>query len=262
MVFLKNPNLNTNNKSTTNKNTSEKKEKKEKSQKVLKCEKYSIDKNKKYEIISYEKTLCKGDFILEVNDNILISGGNDNPVNIIYKDRKKIFEEKELNNINYITKINDGEYENIILCSGEEMYCIKFDEKGYFTINKIKNEEKICCTFISKSRKDYHLISGPKGFYKASIVIDENKSYISSKSNELSNVQKPYKKGIEINEDIIALTSNAIYSKGKDELIFFFLLKEKTEICIKGYSFTQITNGLEAIPKKNPKILVCACNHT
>ena len=31
---------------------------------------------------------------------------------------------------------------------------------------------------------------------------------------------------------------------------------------IKGYSFVQITNGLEVIPKENPKILICACNHT
>ena len=262
-LFLKNPNLNKNNKSTTNdKNTSEKKEKKEKSQKILKCENDSIDENKKYEIISYEKTLCNGDFILEVNNNILISGGNNNPVNIIYKDQNKIIEEKKLNNINYITKINDGKNENIILCSGEEMYCIKFNDEGYYTINKINNDGKIFCTFISKSRKDYYLISGPKGFYKASIVIDKNASYISSKTNELSNIQKPYKKGIEINDYIIALTSNSIYCNGENELIFYNLIKEKTDIYIKGYSFTQITNGLEAIPKENPKILVCACNHT
>ena len=70
-----------------------------------------------------------------------------------------------------------------------------------------------------------------------------------------------YKGEIRINDEIIALTSNSIYKKGKDHLIFVNIKSIKSKEIVKeiiGYSFVQTTNGLKIIPSENPKFLLCA----
>ena len=76
-------------------------------------------------------------------------------------------------------------------------------------------------------------------------------------------LNKLYWTGINLNNRIIALTSNKILSKGEDIIIFFNMNIRKIDFFIKNYSFTLSQNNLALIPglehKKSNKILLCAC---
>jgi hypothetical protein len=76
--------------------------------------------------------------------------------------------------------------------------------------------------------------------------------------------KKTYRGGIEITDEIIAITSNRILSKGENELIIFNSTAKRfiTTKKIENYSFTLSENNcsLKTIPKdKNSKLLFVAC---
>ena len=71
--------------------------------------------------------------------------------------------------------------------------------------------------------------------------------------------------GINIKDNIIALTSNKKLSKGKDEIILYDLDKEKMKT-IEGYSPTLSINNIALLPiqdnflnNKNDKYIICEC---
>jgi len=77
----------------------------------------------------------------------------------------------------------------------------------------------------------------------------------------------PFCGGIQINKNIIALTSNKIISKGKDKLIFYHLYGKKICETIEGFSHILSINSLTLLPisrkslesQDKMKYLVCAC---
>ena len=256
-----------NNKITTGmgneKEEKEKNNKKNENIQIVKYESKSIesnDKSKMEEIISYDNKQYEGDYLEEVDDNTYIIYGNKCPLYIYFEDlnKKDIIEQEE---VNYIKTIKRGKLYLICYYNKEYKMCLmEFSKNRHYTCKNIVNKEKINFTFITEIGNNNYLISGPKGCHIASFIINE-KSHISYNKNYLTITDESYKKGIKINENIIALTSNSIY-RGENKLIFYDISKSKIVKSIKGYSFVQITNGLEVIPKENPKILICACNHT
>ena len=244
------------------KEVKEKKIKKNENIQIVKYESKSIesnDKSTKEEIISYDNKQYEGDYLEEVDDNTYIIYGNKCPPYINFEDLKKKEIIKEIE-VNYSKTIKRGKLYLLCDYNGEyEMLLIKFSENRFYKCKKIENKDKIHFTFITEIGNNNYLISGPKGCHIASFVIDEES--ISYNKNYLTITDESYKKGIKINENIIALTSNSIY-RGENKLIFYDISKCKIVKSIKGYSFVQITNGLEVIPKENAKILICACNHT
>ena len=65
---------------------------------------------------------------------------------------------------------------------------------------------------------------------------------------------------IGINQEIIVLTSNSIYSKGEDLIAFYNIKKNQFEKIISGYSVSHGMTSLDIIEVENKKFLICACN--
>jgi hypothetical protein len=81
------------------------------------------------------------------------------------------------------------------------------------------------------------------------------------------NKNQPYKGGIRINENLVALTSNKVLTKGEDKLIIYNINTKKKIIDIENYSFALSQNNLSLIniPEsfekyyENKKLIICAC---
>ena len=86
-------------------------------------------------------------------------------------------------------------------------------------------------------------------------------TYDSSNKNIICN-ESLYRGAIQINENIVALTSNQFLPKGEDKLIFYNIIPRKVyKKKINNYSFNISPNGLTLISndKNDYIILLCAC---
>ena len=83
--------------------------------------------------------------------------------------------------------------------------------------------------------------------------------------NDISKYQKfkdkrNYRGGIQLNNNLIALTSNKVYPNGQDIIIFYDIRNKKIINKCPGYSFVNNINGLVFIQlEQNKNILLCAC---
>ena len=149
-------------------------------------------------------------------------------------------------NIIYIYKLNinsENKNKKIILLSNDGLYLFIMDKEGY--CHKCK-EYKLGlknCSFFTEINNNSFLVSYYKGCFILSVNFEDDKTNLDKLFDTC------YKRGIRINDDIIALTSSSIYNKGKNHLIFFNIKSKEIKKKIIGYSFVQITNGLEIIQR-------------
>ena len=139
--------------------------------------------------------------------------------------------------------------------SNDGLYLFIMDEEGYCQKYKEYKIELKNCSFFTEKNNNNFLVSNFKGCFILSVNFEDDKTNLDKLFDTC------YKRGIRINDDIIALTSSSVYNKGKDHLIFFNIKSKEIMKEIIGYSFVQITNGLEIIPSENPKFLLCACKN-
>ena len=201
------------------------------------------------------------EFVKEISNGFIISGGYDKKINIYNDKFNKIIQVKDFSDtphsIYEISK-NRKEKEKIyklIVCCRQEIYFIILDfEENKFNISKkvLPHISNIICL---EERKNSYLISGETGVYYFSNLENSEKPFNSKKI-----LEKPYKSGIKISKNIIALTSNNILPNGKDEIIFYNSNKKEISKTIQNYSFITTINGLYLmnIDERN-KILLCAC---
>ena len=143
------------------------------------------------------------------------------------------------------------------------------------TLYILKNK-KLACTFYFKINnknennkdnngnfKKEYIVAGEKGLYHF-----KDSPFKLDSLDEYSKSKMPYKGSIKINDNFIVLTSNRIYSKGKDKLVIYDTKKEEimSEILEKkeqkeiNGSFVGGVNGLMLIDiEENRKVIVCAC---
>ena len=192
----------------------------------------------------HEKTAQK---IKELEGGSFISDGN----NEIFKYNIDYVVEKEIYKFdNYYTFFIDKN-EVIISQKNKFNYLNRTN-----TNNKIINTKLSCRNLLKLKDNKY-------------IICDENAIYYCM--NGLNNIdskfdlkKKSYRGGIQITDEIAAITSNRLLSKGENKLIFFNSVSKTfiNEIEVKNYSFTISENNcsLMSIPKyENCKILLVAC---
>ena len=230
-------------------------EEKEKKRKVLPYIKEDDTK-----IIEFKKIIGKhkqsADFIRDFNNNYFISGGIDNKLIIYSSDYKKIKERKLgylLLNINKTNTINNNNLE-ILLNSNEKSYLIKIDEYK-FRINAYREMKGY--NFCLEINNYYYIMGNKSGcymFYNMFSKIIQNKAIVQI-------TDKFYNSGIQINKNIIVLTSNSIVPNGEDKLIIFNCLVKQIIYEIEGFSYisSSSSNGLSIINKNEDLILLCAC---
>jgi len=202
--------------------------------------------------ISFEKIIGKhkkiAEKIRELNNGSFISGGYNEIIEYdMYFNQKD--KDKDNNNYeNYYTFFIDKD--DVII-----------SQKNKFTFpNKANNKEqkiKFCCRNLLKLRDNKYVICDENGLYFCADKLNNiDKNFPLNK--------KSYRGGIEITNEIIAITSNLILLKGENKLIFFNSTTKRfiTEIEVENYSFTISENNcaLMSIPNKNnSKLLLIAC---
>jgi len=70
---------------------------------------------------------------------------------------------------------------------------------------------------------------------------------------------KTYRGIIQLNDELLAFTSNAVLPGGENKLIIFDLSKNKIKEEIEGYSYIASSNGMSVIDKDDKKLLLCGC---
>ena len=223
----------------------------------------------KYSIIKILDIIGKHDstseMIKEINGQ-LISYGNDKKISIydinVNTNKKEYKCSNWINNIETIGSDNnvidnnvlDNNICKLIIGTKNSFDYIKSDKVNSLELNKSDNNYNYFFKFNDK----YVIIQDNKvSITKLSI----NKIIISSFNNIFEGY---YKEGIEINENIFAITSNRIMTGGEDKISFYNIKTNKT-LDIKGYSFILSTTGLCLLSIKSNnkpndnKILLCAC---
>ena len=212
------------------------------------------------EIIYKHKKTC--DFIFQLSDGILVSGGKDNTL-VIYVERLKKKIEMNLEQYPYSIseKIPDNEDTvEMILCCEKNFILIKLNtEDNSYNIETflLPNIYSFYCCELTKGN---FIISGESTSINIINLFDETKE---PKIIKEFVQNETYFSGIIINKDIVALISNRVIPKGVDKLIFYNLKTEKISVEIKGFSFNYSFTSLSLITiNKNElhyNILLCAC---
>ncbi len=106
-------------------------------------------------------------------------------------------------------------------------------------------------------RENNYVISGIGGAYYCKGLFNKE-----NEVNQSIIIEKTYRSGIKINDNIIILASNSLLPGGGNKLIFYNI-KKKMSKEIEGYSFAIASNCLTLLPreekKADNKILICAC---
>jgi len=202
------------------------------------------------------------DFIFQLSDGTLVSGGKDNTL-VIYVERlnKKIEMNLEQYPYSISEKISDNEYTvEMILCCEKNFILIKLNTEDYSYNIETLLLPNICSFYCCELTKGNFIISGESTSINIINLFDETKE--KKIINEFVH-EKTYFCGIKINEDIVALTSNRVIPNGDDKLIFYNLESKKISVEIKGFSFNYSFTSLSLISinknKLHYNILLCAC---
>ena len=207
----------------------------------------------KYRFIIFKKVIGKhrqiAEKIREVNNGLFVSDG----YNEIFKYNTDY--EKQNGNNNFENYYSFFVEENDVLISQKNIF--RFLSKCDDNNSSIKTEFSCRNLFNLKN----HTL----------IICDENKVYCSYNLKDFATTkqnfvlyEKAYRGGIKINDDLLAITSNNILSKGENKLIFFHQISKLFlgEFEVKDYSFILSENNcaLMKIPKQeNDKLLLVAC---
>ena len=199
-----------------------------------------------------------------------------NFIKVIAKHREIAEKIKEIDNENYVSdgyneifiydidlrKIDEHIFENYYSFFIDKNKVI-ISQKNKFTFldklntNLKKINTKFSCRNLLKFKNNKYLLCNENGLYFCMNGLKDIDT-----SFELNKIS--FRGAIEITEEIIAITSNSILSKGENKIIFLnaHLKRFLNEIEVNNYSFTLSENNcaLMKIPKdKNCKLLLFAC---
>ena len=200
----------------------------------------------------------RAEFIKEVGNNYLISGGSDKMLLIYNKNFSKTSEIKTKQWIYNIASFENSSFnqQKIMVCMKDKLSLYYFDnyskrynkdilinQLNYYNYFKFKITKCLVCTDngvkklgdVSNLIESYHLKNLLNSVYKGGLMLNNNEEAV--------------------------LTSNQVIKDGKDELIFFDDKSNRYKDNIEGYSFIDSSNGIYLISReeKDITILLCAC---
>ena len=181
--------------------------------------------------------------------------GNNNEIKIIFYIRNIIetnnSKEKNKLEINICSKLVFSKYSFDCSNNNNKLNYSKtifIPVNGCFEINIDKNNNYI----LYGEKGLFHLDKNP---FNCRISTIDNMGKYQKDKNE-----RNYRGGIQLNNNLIALTSNKVYPNGEDIIIFYDTKNEKIINKCPGYSFVNNINGLVFIQlEQNKNILLCAC---
>lgn len=216
--------------------------------------------NIEFKILKFMKIIgnhkISAEFIKEIQNGFLISGGADNKL-IFYSPSFKKIREKKFRDIIYNIyekkkSIKDLDLE-FFVCSKKKTILFKINENNFiFDLYREIEGSTICMEF---DFNNYIVCDDKTGF---SILSNLFSKISEVRKNKFLFLNISFKAGIIINNQIIALTSNSIVPDGEDKLILFNIIFKKICYEIDGFSFILSSNGLALITKNENKILLCA----
>jgi hypothetical protein len=171
------------------------------------------------------------------------------------KSTKNIETEEQIINMTEVKNKKENKDSTRLIISSENnlaFYDIDFEANIHRKTRIQTNETQF--SVCLEIKKDSYIMGGRLGVYLFSNLVDSN-SFNRKKLLDLAVLG-----GINISKNVIALTSNSIFSSGQDKLIFFNTSTKKLSKVIKDYSFSIYPDGIELMELANHnKILVCAC---
>ena len=243
----------------------------------------------------YEKDkICTAEFIKELkNINCYISGGSDKRFFMYSLESFHI--EKRINEIkDWIYSVCESRKDSFIFCSSKQLYSFSFKNKE-LKFNKYELPNMTCISALemdtilrekiekekekgkkqnSKKNKkqknkqkeesaEYEektisnlIIAGRNGVICFEDMFKDEKNEPKYR-NLISD--KTYRGIIQLNEDLLAFTSNSVLPGGENKLIIFDLPKSKVKEEIAGYSHIAASNGMSVINLEDKNFLLCAC---
>ena len=246
----------------------------------------------------YEKDkMYTAEFIKELKKiNCYISGGTDKKF-IMYSNEFQL--QKTVDEIkDWIYSVCESRKDSFIFCSNKQLYSLtlqdndlkfsKYELPNMTCISAIEMETSVIIEKKEKETEKAKKTNSKKNKNKKSKQKEENLIYEEktiknliiagrngiicfedmfqddSNSNPESKYHnlisdKTYRGLIQINEDHLAFTSNAVLPGGEDKLIIYNLPKNAIKEYIDGYSYIASSNGMAVIDKDNKKFLLCAC---
>ena len=239
---------------------------------------HNVEQNNEYKVIIYnkiigthseDKNVCTAEFIKELSNEYLISGGTDKSL-IIYNKYDKEFKKKyKIEDIKeWVYSINERKNDNtlqIMASANKDLYLIelRYDkENDNFTTNLQKyefpNMTNVCC--IEMAKDNYASIGLYCSYYFYNLF---NRKTDRVNHTPIIN-NKTFRPAIKVKENILALASNKVAVDGEDKLLFFNSNSKKISNEINNnYSFNFTVNGLSIIEIENDnfknKFLLCAC---
>ena len=215
-----------------------------------------------YEIIKFIKIIGNhqmSEYIINLSHSFYLSGGTNKKLILYNKLFENVMEIKLSENLYNISEINNNDNNNEILimaCCQKELVLIIFDINNYNCKMKKYVIQNIPCTSLYQMDNKNYIICGENGVY----LLDNFSFNSNQQKNKIDRIFKEYYRGgIQINKNIIALSSNNILPNGKNKIIFYNFNKKIIYKEIEGFSFNISPNGLSLINNNDHKILLCAC---
>ena len=221
-----------------------------------------------YYLLDYKETIGKhknsAEFILEVDNGLFFTGGEDSNIFVYDQNFKKLDEIKNtewISNISELksvvkTEVTENEI-NLIVCKNRNISLISMEKDKFDPKPKKFKLFNMCPSACIEVKKNSYIICSDIGLYR---VNDLFSRIIQTKSNLIE--RKIFNNGIKIKNNIIALTSNKVI-RGENKISFYNINSQKEIKEIKGYSFVTTTNGLTLMKglskDENNKTLLCAC---
>ena len=223
---------------------------------------YNNNSSKYKNIFKFVKIIGKhenrAEFIKEVGNNYLISGGSDKMLLIYNKNFNKTSDIKTkqwIYNITIFENISNNQ-QKIMICMKDKLSLYYFDNYSKrYNKDILINQLNYYNYFKFKATKS--LVSTDNGVKKLGDISNLIESY-----NLKDMLNSVYKGGLMLNNnEEVVLTSNQVIKDGKDELIFFDEKSNRYKENIEGYSFIDTSNGICLISReeKDITILLCAC---
>ena len=221
-----------------------------------------FQKSSLYEIIKFIKIIGNhqmSEYIINLSHSFYLSCGTNKKL-ILYNQLFENVLEIKLSESPYnITEINntDNNKEILIMVSCQkELILIYFDIQYYkYQMQKYVVVNISCTSFYQMDNKNY-ILCGENGVYLLY-------NFLFNSKQQATNINKIFKEyyrgGIQINKNIIALSSNNILPNGKNKIVFYNLYKKIIYKEIEGFSFNISPNSLSVINNNDHKILLCAC---
>ena len=238
-----------------------------------------------YSILEFVNTIGKmnssADYIKELSNGYYIVG-SENILAVyddIFNEKYRITKFKDwvysiCERKNYKEKTNNNNNIQIICCMNNKLVLLELGPEKY---NFIEIETKMKSQTKKNSKKDSKTKN--KNTYNICFEMKENNfifaglrgavyyyNFFGNKNNNVEQMkitEESYRGGLNISENIVALTSNSVIPGGNDKLIFYNVNTKKLTEGIKDYSFTISEHNLALIPRKEiksgNKILLCAC---